>query len=375
MSRTCPISVAMVLAVVAWSAGCDRKGGGTPDAAATPQKKPPLVKVVPATQQDVARVIQLTGTVEPTKVARMASPAEGPIVKCSVREGDLVTKGQMLVQVGRSGAAVAAVTAAREELSKQAGEFDRIKQLVERGAVASDQLDIAKANLEKARAAVVAAETQVGDYNIEAPWNGVVSRVLIAEGDYVAPRSTLVELFDPESLVLRFAVPEAHSAHVQTGAALAVTIDAYADRKFAGTVVRVYPELDRATRTRTVEAAIAGDVKLVPGMFARIDVTTEVARGAITVPEGAVLINAKGESILFVVKDGAAQLRKVKTGIEGRGRVQIVAGVAAGEQVVVAGNEGLKDGEQVRLPGAGAGEKGAAGKGAGSTGAAGAGAR
>lgn len=334
-----------------WLALDGRKASQAPDSQAGKDKKPPLVAVKLAMKQDMESVIRLTGVIEPTKVAVMASPAEGPVVGCFVREGDIVAKNQALVLVGRKHGVDAAVTAALEELNKQKDEFDRIRRLVEGGAVPGDQLDIAKANLEKARALLAAAETQASDYNITAPWDGIVFKVWIAECNYVAPRAKLVEIFSPDSLVLRFAVPEANSGQVRKGTPLAVRIDAYAGQVFQGEVIRVYPELDRATRTRTVEADISGGPALVPGMFARIVLTTAAVRDATAVPVSSVLANPKGESIVFVLKDGKVRLRRVKTGIEGDGLIQILEGVIPGQQVVTAGNETLKDGADVRLPG------------------------
>jgi len=348
------LAVVVIIAGLAgalWLALDGRKASKAMDPKAGKDKKPPLVAVKPAMKQDMESVIRLTGVIEPTKVAVMASPAEGPVVGCFVREGDIVAKNQALVLVGRKHGVDAAVTAALEELNKQKDEFDRIRQLVEGGAVPGDQLDIAKANLEKAKALLAAAETQASDYKITAPWDGIVSKVWIAEGNYVAPRAKLVEIFSPESLVLRFAVPEANSGQLRKGTPLEVRIDAYAGQVFQGEVIRVYPELDRATRTRTVEADIANNPELVPGMFARIVLTTAAVRDATAVPVSAVLANPKGESIVFVIKDGKANLRKVKTGIEGDGLIQILEGVNPGEQVVTAGNETLRDGAGVRLPG------------------------
>ncbi len=352
------------LACALWLTLAGHKESNAPGRQFGTEKKPPLVAVKPAIKQDMESVVRLTGVIEPTKVAVMASPAEGPVVECFVREGDIVAKNQTLVLVGRKYGVDAAVRSALEELNKQKDEFDRIRRLVEGGAVPGDQLDIAKANLEQARAALASAETQAADYKITAPWDGIVARVWIAEGNYVSPRANLVEIFSPQSLVLRFAVPEAHSGQVQKGAPLEVRIDAYAGQVFQGEVIRVYPELDRTTRTQTVEADIVNNPKLVPGMFARIGLTTDHVRDATTVPVGAVLANPKGESLVFVFQEGKARVRKVKTGIEREGFIQIIEGVNPGELVVVAGNETLKDGAAVRISASSASSGPEIGKGA-----------
>jgi membrane fusion protein (multidrug efflux system) len=287
--------------------------------------------------------------IEPTKVAKMASSAEGPIIHCSVREGDRVTKGQTLVMVGRKQAAVADVSAAHNELTKQENEFNSIQKLVQSGAVSGDQLDIAKADLEKAKAALTTAEIQVADYSIVAPWDGIISKVWVAEGNYVAPRTTIIELFCPQSLVLRFAVPETSSGHIQKGLRMKVSLDAFPGQAFTSKIIRVYPELDRTTRTLTVEADILDVPKLVPGMFVRIQLPMLSIPDAIVIPESSVLVNAKGDTIIFVFKDGKVHSRKVKTGIEQGHLIQIMQGVKSNEKVVVSGHEHLKNGASVRV--------------------------
>ena len=339
----------VVFAGAVWFATGNNISAEAPVVKSKKVKKPPLVTVKSALTQEIHNTIRLTGVIEPTKVARMASSAEGPIIHCSVREGDIVTKGQTLVMVGRKQAAVADVTAANNELTKQENEFNSIKKLVKSGAVPGDQLDIARANMEKAKAALATAEIQVADYSIVAPWDGIILKVLVAEGNYVAPRTTLIELFSPNSLVLRFAVPETSSGHIRKGLPLKVSIDAFPEQLFHSEITRVYPELDRTTRTLTVEASVLDVPKLVPGMFVRIRLPMSRAKDAVVIPESGVLVNARGDTIIFVFKDGKVQSRKVKTGIEQGHLIQIVQGLKTGEQVVVSGNEHLKNHASVRV--------------------------
>jgi len=310
----------------------------------------PLVVVEVAKRQDISRAVDLTGSIVATKVARMASPAEGPIVHCEVREGDRVKRGAIVVRVGRRQAAEAAVAAARQELKKQAEELGRIRQLVENGAIAAEQLDAAEANYKKAEAQLAAAEVGTTDYEITAPWDGIVSKVSIAEGNYVAPRAELIEIFDPQSLALRFAVAEEDAARIQIGTPLQVSLDAFPGKSFEANISRLYGELDPTTRTRLVEAKLKDGPELAPGMFARVRLVLDTARDATVVPLSAILVQPGGEAIAFVVENGKAFRRNVVTGIEQEHEVQVLEGIAPGETVVVAGNEALKNDITVRLP-------------------------
>ena len=179
----------------------------------------------------------------------------------------------------------------------------------------------------------------------------MVSKVWISEGNYVAPRAPLVEIYDPASLRVRFSVPEQDARFLKTGVPVRVTLDAYPGKTFEGTIERIYPQLEAATRTFTVEAGVNADVPLFSGQFARVVVPMETAARAVAIPSAALLALPNGASVVFVAQDEKAVRRPVKTGLEAGGFVQILEGVAPGEDVVVRGQENLKDGAAIKILG------------------------
>ena len=333
------------IAALGLIAGCGTEPSANPSAG---KPKPP-VEVMRAQVRELARTLTFTGSVEPIEVARMASPAEGPIVECTVREGDTVIGGRSLVRVGRSRIAESGLAAAREELRRQEMEYRRVERLVDSGALPVEQMDVARANLKRAEAQVAATETGAGDYRIEAPWAGVVSRVWIAVGDYVGPREPLVEIYDPASLVVRLEIPEQQALAIHEGRPVHLSLDAYPGRRFQGEVTRVFPELDRKTRTLTTEVELQEEVRLLSGMFARVDIAVETQEAAVVVPESALLVMPDGETIAFVVEGERASRRRVVTAMEAGGMVAIASGVEAGEVVVIRGHQSLEDGLAVRV--------------------------
>ncbi len=337
-----------LLPLLLTGAGCGRSKSG---AGAQTQKPVPVVHVAKAETRDLSKIMTYTGSVEPVKVARMASPAEGPIAACSVREGDQVKKGQILVKVGRSRIVESGLEAAQEELRRQEAEFKRVEQLVKSGALAAEQMEVARASLKRAEAQVAAMETGASDYEIAAPWDGVISKVWIAEGNYVAPRAPLVEMYDPASLVVRISVPEQHALSLHADQPVSVTLDAYPGRRFQGRVVRVYAELERATRTLTVEAVLEEETKLLSGMFARVDAAVQTMTNAVVVPEGALIVLPNGETVAFVLEGEQAVRRKVDVAMEAGGAVAVGSGIRSGEMVITRGNEALKDGMKVQVMG------------------------
>ncbi len=319
------------------------------------KKKPPrTVSVMKMAPSSIGQTLGLTGSVEPYRLARLASPAEGPVASIRVREGDQVKKGEKLAAIGRKKGLDAEILSLKEELKKEEENLNRTRTLVANQALPGEQLDQARTEYEKVRARLVKAMETAGDYTLCAPWEGVISRVNVKDGEFVAPRAIILEMYDPASLVIRAAVPEAHAAKAAVGMAVRVTIDAFSGDPVPGHISRVYPYLDTELRTRTIEISLnetaSGVVSLLPGMFARLDLVLNKDDAALTIPVNALVKTKKGKTV-FVFDNGKAVARLVTTGIEQGDRIQITSGVQEGDSVIVEGNEKLKDRTPVRLAG------------------------
>ncbi len=326
-------------------AGCSRDSKTNKSS----QKNSPFVQIERVALKTLTRSIELTGSVEPTRVARVASPAEGPVLHCTVREGDPVKKGEVILSLGRSQATEESVSAARQALAREEEDLRRIEQLVRSGAVPAEQKEEAQLRVARARAQLTKALENKDDYQIRAPWEGIVSKVFVTDGDFVSPRETLSEIFDPQSLVIRFAVPETESIHINIGMKITVLLDAHKNRSFHAKITRLYPELNRKTLTRSIEASLLDDLQMTPGMFARITVPIQVISDAIVIPEASLVMTPQGEPYVFIVRGGKALKQAVQTGMEHEQQVQITAGINAGDYVVVAGSRRLKNNMDVRV--------------------------
>ena len=331
---------------------------GCSSEAPKPVKQVPTVKAKLAQGGAIDETIEINGNVVATKLARLGSPAEGPIKNLCVREGDFVKKGAPVVSIGRTESADAQLIAAEVDLTRQQQDLQATETLVKNDAVPGEQLDRARSDFARAQAQLIKARETMKDYIIRAPWNGYVSKVLVTDGNFVAPRVPLAEMFDPSSLVVQFAVPEKLSGAVTKSSKLTVTLDAYPGKRFAATISRIYPDLDLKTRSRTVEAALTEKVSMMPGMFARLTLVLKSVADAVIVPSEAILTMPKGDKIVYLVKEGKAAKRKVHTGIENGRTIQVLDGIAEGDQVIVEGHERLRDGIEVKL----VGEKKAEGK-------------
>ena len=260
-----------------------------------------------------------------------------------------------------------AMEKARVEQTGQQAKLTAARRHLEMLQAGSTKTAIAvqEATVKEAAAKLDLARARLAECTILAPFAGTITQVHVRRGDMAAARMPLLEMADLSSLLIRVAVPEGYAAAVHEGMVAHVSLDSLGGKALVGKVVRVYPELDRRMRTRTVELLPDEPTKLMPAMFARVRLVLESAPEAVTVPQQAVVQMPNGTQVVYVVDGGKAVMRKVTTGIEQAGRVQISTGLQPGENVAVTGNEKLKDGMVVRVPPPG-GTQGKPGPGTGS---------
>lgn len=275
-----------------------------------------------------------------------------------------------------------AVTQLEESTTFAKSDLDRITRLVDSGSLPGESLEKARvefvaeqaklasarrqlemleagytqtaiavqeAVVKEAQAKLDLAKARLGECVIGAPFAGTVTRVHVRAGDMAAVKAPLLEIADLSSLVIRVAVPEAQASAVHGGMVANMTFDSLPGRRFTAKIDRVYPQLDRRMRTRTVELSLTEPADLVPGMFTRVHLILQSIENAVTIPVHAVNTTPAGATVAYVISDGKAVIRKLQTGIEQAGRLQILAGLKSGEPVVVTGQEKLKDGVAVQV--------------------------
>ena len=214
----------------------------------------------------------------------------------------------------------------------------------------STTVAVQEALVKEAEAKLDLARTRLNECVITAPFTGTITRVYARQGDMASAKAPLLQMADLDSLVIRCFVPEQNSTEVHTGLTAQVRLDALPGKILSAEVVRVYPQLDPRMRTRTIELNVKEKADLTPGMFGRVRLTLESATDAVIVPVQSVIVSPRGAHLAYVFSDGKAVQRKVQTGIEERGLIQIISGLSAGEKVIVSGQEKLKDGVGVRVP-------------------------
>jgi RND family efflux transporter MFP subunit len=375
---------AALLAVSGVACGKDTTPAGA--AGRAKAQEPRTVRAAAAAVGRLPRTVTVTGTLAADEEVVAGFKVAGRVSEIAVDLGSPVRKGQVLarldptdfrLRVEQAEAALRQVRAglglprdgsgegvdpektalvreARAVLEEARLNRDRTARLWEKNYIARSEVDSSQSRLLVAESRYQAAleeirnrqellaerssglaltRQQLADAVLGAPIDGAVRERRASVGEYLAAGAPVFGLVRVHPLRLRVAVPERDAASVRVGQAVRVLLEGD-PAAYAGRVARVSPSIQEQNRTLIVEAEVANrDGRLRPGSFARAEIVVEADRTAVTVPAGTVVTFAGLEKV-FVVKDGKAVEKRIRTGRRSGDRVEILEGVAAGDAVV-----------------------------------------
>ncbi|MFZ6711574.1 efflux RND transporter periplasmic adaptor subunit [Undibacterium sp. TC9W] len=302
-------------------------------------------------------MITTDGVVEAVRQTVIAAQISGAITELPAKAADSMKAGQVLARIdGRAAsqqanASQAQVEAARAELQLASKDFERQKQLFARQYISQAQLDRAEAQFKSSSAAAHAqiagagaVQTQAGFYALTAPYAGRIADVYVSQGDMVTPGKALMTVFDPAALRVTASLPEASIARLRQGQTVTIEIPALPATQ---RIVRldkftVLPVTDASTHTvqlRFELPAINNISGLAPGMFARLQLPVytqdkgDAAR--LYVPASAIIRRAELWAVYVVGPQGKPLLRQIKPGPVMGNEQEVLAGVTAGEKVLL----------------------------------------
>lgn len=285
----------------------------------------------------------VVGTVRPKLSAAIEAKVSGRIGQLLVVPGQLVKTGERLIQLDAHEiqSRLDQATAARQQAEN---DLKRFTSLMEQKILSPAEFENVQSRFRMATAAEAEARTMLGYTDILAPFDGVITRKLADVGDLAAPGKPLLQMENPDTLRFEADVPEALVGNVKLGDKLAVRIAA---NEIEGTIAELSPASDPNSRTSLVKLDLPGATGLRSGQFGRVAVPVG-AVNTIRVPVAAVIQRGQME-LVFVVANGHAQLRLVKTGSRVGDEIELVSGLDSGEQVVTEGVSALADGQPVTV--------------------------
>jgi RND family efflux transporter MFP subunit len=304
----------------------------------------------------------ISGSLEPEQAATVRAEVGGSVLRTWVDAGQQVKRGQLLANLDDRAieesflSARSAVRSAESALELGRRNLQRTERLTQAGALPerdleSAQLDVTNAEgaLADARARLTSAQEQLEDTRVRAPFDGIVSERQVDEGDVVQVGGALFSIVDPRRLRLEATVPAEEIGRLRRGAEVEFTVTGV-DRRITGRIERINPVVDSTTRQIRIYVAIPNfDQALVAGLFAEGRVATDTKR-AVAVPVTA--IDSRGNTPkVHVVKRGRVVEAEVQPGVrdEAAELVEIQAGVAAGDTVLLGSAQGITPGSRIRV--------------------------
>jgi RND family efflux transporter MFP subunit len=358
-------------ALVLGAAGCGGGEGEAAEAAAAAEQENVTVlgprDVAPVETTQLASGVALTGSLEPFRTAEVKAQVPGVVRGLAVDRGSRVGAGQVLARIEAAGiqsqaaGARSGVAAAQAQVSLARRQLESARTLYQAGALseldfraAEAQFQAAQAQLAAARSNATGASEQAGRTAVTAPFAGSVSERTVNEGEAVNPGQTVLTVVNSDYLELRGQVPVDQANQVRPGQPAEFSLTAFPGRTFSGTVARVDPVADAATRQVGVTLRLRNEGQLIAGMFASGRVVTGGDRQVLAVPAAAVRGQGTGQHVLAVVGDSVVR-RAVTLGgrDDARGVVAVLSGVQAGERVIVSPGT-VPAGAKVRVQAAGA---------------------
>lgn len=313
------------------------KGGG----------RPLMVNGIVVKTVDFTNRLDVTGTIEANESVALRSEVSGLVTKINFVEGATVTKGALLVKINdRDIQAQLQDALTRQRLS--ATNENRSRQLLEKGAISQEEYDTSLADLQSFNAQTQLIRAQLAKTAIYAPFSGKVGLRSISVGEYLTPSTTIANLSSLNPLKVSFSVPEKYIGQIKQDTEVSFTTDGYT-KTFKGRVFALEPAINAQTRTLQVKALVPNpNNELLPGSFAKIQLSLSTLKDAILIPNEAIVPVLKGKTV-FVTRNGKAQQVPVEASTRTAENILITSGLKAGDTVLTTGAMAVKPDAAVKV--------------------------
>jgi len=304
------------------------------------------VKIYELKEIALDRQYEVMGSVQAKTRIDVINRVPGHIMELPWNEGDSVEKDALLVRIDDR-EITAEHDKAEANLKQARLDLNRLKKLQPRNLASEDEISRASTLMELARAEERVLRTQLNDTRLLSPVDAVVSEVVIRQGSYAPENSKILSLFAPDSIYIKAYLPESlvNDAPTANWAVHLPRLAATADQ--AGNVLRIHPVSDPATRQVTIEISVSDKTKLLPGMQANIVMQT-MPSSRLWLPLMAIQEDERGRYV-YINDAGKAARKAISTGEIRSDHIDVIDGLASGDQVVITGFNGLSEGRPLKI--------------------------
>jgi membrane fusion protein (multidrug efflux system) len=315
-----------------------------------PAKKPEEgvpVKVEPVQTGMISSYLLYSSTVESEESVDVYPQVAGLVKEVRVEEGQFVSAGDTLIRLEDDEARLA-VADAEVRFRKLEGDFKRTEEMHGRKIISNQDFEAKRYDLRQAEIAWERAKLALSHTAVKSPIAGVVADRMVELGDRVAPSVKLCSVVNLNNLIVRVFVPGREVRSLAAGQPVMLTSDFLPGAKLRGQIKRISPVVDPSSGTFKVTVGVlGGDGALKPGMFVNAHIVTATHEDAVIVPKSAVVYD-DGLPYVFVARDTVAERVRLDVGFADGEKMEVRAGVKRGDQIVVVGQNGLKDKARIR---------------------------
>lgn len=347
-SRT--IWVAACLAVMVGAMGCRKGPADTKKDKKNDKEEALPVEVTTIERGGIEATMRSSTHLEAEAEVKVFARTANRVTELLVEEGDKVEKGQVLLRLedDRQRTAYAKAQASRDKARK---EFEREKALFERSLISEQVFTDAEYELKQLELACEDAKRELEYTEVRAPIAGTISQRLVKYGDLVNVNQELFDIVDFDSIVARIYVPEKNLPDLRVDQPARVTATPFGSREFEGYVKRIAPTIEARTGTVKVTVGFKDVGELRPGMYVDVELVTSKQSDALLITKRALVYDGEQSYVFRLLPERKVERVLVEPRISDKVNVEPVAGFKEGDEIVVAGQTGLKDGAKVRLPG------------------------
>ena len=291
--------------------------------------------------------LSLSGSIEANEQVEIRSEVAGIVESISFKEGSDVSKGQVLFKVNDLELRAQFTQAQTKEALASENER-RAKLLLQKEAISQEEYDIAKADFRLAQAQIQLIKAQIAKTSVRAPFSGKIGLRSISPGTYITPNLLVAKLVNISKLKITFSIPEKYANQVRQNTSLNFTVSGSTE-KYIAKIYAIEPEVQISTRTLQIRAiADNKDGKLLPGIFANVELPLDIIKDAIVIPSEAIVPIQNGKKV-FVSNNGKAKEINIKTTTRTDSSVLVLEGLKAGDTLITAGVMSLKDETPIKV--------------------------
>ena len=317
---------------------------------------PQTISATKASMGEWQAKIEAIGSLRAVKGADLSLEVSGVVEAISFNSGDDVEEGAVLLKL-RTADDVARLQSLKAMAELSEITYERDQKQFKMQAVSQATLDTDAANLKNVQAQVAQQQAVLDKKTLRAPFAGHLGIRAVDLGQYLGPGTVIVTLQELDPIFVDFFVPQQSVAQMRLNQPVTVKVDAFKDKVFTGEISAINPKVDTGSRNVQVRATLKNaDHRLLPGMYATVDVTTGAPQNYITLPQTAITYNPYGDTIFIVESkgndaDGKPQLVArqsfVTVGATRGDQVAVLKGVEEGDMVVTGGQLKLHNGSVV----------------------------